>query len=218
MSALMEATPVKQRRAIVGQQAAVLSEIYEEQANLTVWHRELPEELKSEVADFLASKARFKLAMSVSPGDVLKNMQEALGDEVPALCEDITYLATMYCDLFALKRVGLRLTVLSRAMCPKFHVDRVPCRLITTYQGPATEWLRNDAVDRSRLLMINKEDLLNQSGLYNGLTDINQINCGDVALLKGERWEGNEDAGLIHRSPAVKNGEHRLLLTFDFAD
>ncbi|WP_428354217.1 DUF1826 domain-containing protein [Methyloprofundus sp.] len=36
------------------------------------------------------------------------------------------------------------------------------------------------------------------------------------ALLKGERWEGNENAGLVHRSPAINEGERRLLLTLDF--
>jgi hypothetical protein len=38
-----------------------------------------------------------------------------------------------------------------------------------------------------------------------------------VALLKGESWENNEGAGLVHRSPAVKSGQQRLLLTLDFA-
>jgi len=39
----------------------------------------------------------------------------------------------------------------------------------------------------------------------------------DVALLKGELWEGNEKAGLVHRSPAVPADHRRLLLTLDFS-
>ena len=53
--------------------------------------------------------------------------------------------------LFELKSVGLRLTALGHAMCPRFHVDRVPCRLATTYFGSATEWLPHDRVNRSKL-------------------------------------------------------------------
>ena len=45
---------------------------------------------------------------------------------------------------------------------------------------------------------------------------INKMTVGDVALLKGELWEGNEHAGLVHRSPLVPEGEKRLLLTLDF--
>ena len=35
--------------------------------------------------------------------------------------------------------------------------------------------------------------------------------------LKGELWEGNETAGLVHRSPALAKDERRLLLTLDFS-
>ncbi|GAL13442.1 hypothetical protein JCM19233_4444 [Vibrio astriarenae] len=37
-------------------------------------------------------------------------------------------------------------------------------------------------------------------------------------LLKGESWYNNENMGLVHRSPAVPDGECRLLLTMDFSD
>jgi len=36
---------------------------------------------------------------------------------------------------------GTRITTLDRAMCPRFHVDRVPVRLIVTWGGPGTQWL-----------------------------------------------------------------------------
>jgi hypothetical protein len=42
--------------------------------------------------------------------------------------------------------------------------------------------------------------------------------AGDVALLKGERWEGNEHRAIIHRSPPVSEGERRLLLTLDWLE
>mgnify|MGYP000570713948 CR=1 FL=1 len=45
---------------------------------------------------------------------------------------------------------------------------------------------------------------------------IQQISAGQVALLKGEKWQGNEGAGLIHRSPALAAGERRLILTLDW--
>lgn len=42
--------------------------------------------------------------------------------------------------------------------------------------------------------------------------------CGDVAIMKGDSWDGNAGAGLVHRSPDVPYGEQRLLLTLDVAD
>ena len=86
---------------------------------------------------------------------------------------------------------------------------------MTTYLGPGSEWLHHDAVDRSKLGLGSrgKSDL--ESGLIRTPQDIQQLNRGDVALLKGELWEGNEDAGLVHRSPGVAKGDLRLLVTLD---
>jgi len=42
------------------------------------------------------------------------------------------------------------------------------------------------------------------------------LSTGDVALLKGESWLGNEGGGLVHRSPGLSNKKKRLLLTLDF--
>ncbi|MEL6547750.1 MAG: DUF1826 domain-containing protein, partial [Myxococcota bacterium] len=39
---------------------------------------------------------------------------------------------------------------------------------------------------------------------------------GDVVLLKGETWPGNDGSGAVHRSPPIEEqGARRLLLKFD---
>jgi len=101
-------------------------------------------------------------------------------------------------------------------MCPKFHVDRIPCRLATTYQGVATDWLPHEQVDRSKLGHGSDGKADDESGLFNSVADIQHLQCGDVALLKGDLWEGNEGAGLVHRSPDITDNACRLLLTIDF--
>ena len=54
------------------------------------------------------------------------------------------------------------------------------------------------------------------SGLFQSETDIENLQSGQVALLKGERWDGNEGAGLVHRSPRLNKDERLLLLSLDF--
>lgn len=78
-------------------------------------------------------------------------------------------------------------------------------RLLTTYAGSGSQWLEEGVIDRSRLQ-------LDQPAVDN----IRQLAAGDVALLKGEKWIGNEGAGLIHRSPLTAPGERRLLLSLDW--
>lgn len=119
---------------------------------------------------------------------------------------DVSWLVSAFACLLGAKRIGVRLRLLDKAMCPRFHVDHVPVRLITTYAGVGSQWLREGVMDRRQLSQPDAEP----TGC------IEQIHCGEVALLKGTKWHGNEGYGLIHRSPALKADERRLILTLDW--
>lgn len=209
----------KTRYASHGKGPAIFTDIYHEETNIIIWQRELSETLKESVDNFLTANPTFQLAMTVTPQSVRSSVYESVGATCQTeLVESIAELVDMFCCLFELKRAGLRLTALDRAMCPKFHVDKVPCRLVTTFQGVATEWLPHQQVNRDKLGAGSHGLPDNESGLYSDQNDIQQLSCGDVALLKGEIWPGNENAGLVHRSPALPAGKNRLLLTLDFSD
>lgn len=211
---------IQTRQSIVGQQPDVLTNIYREDTNITIWQRPIALQLKQAAKHLLALKPDIKSAMVVSPKSTQESLNEVFGadDQCQILTEDISSLVDMFCCLFDLKEVGLRLTALDHAMCPKFHVDRVPCRLVTTYYGIATQWLDHDKVDRSKLGAGSKGKSDEESGLFESTKDVHQLKAGDVALLKGEAWKGNENAGLVHRSPAVSSNEARLLCTLDFVN
>ena len=195
-----------------------LSDIYRSDTNIAVWQRQLPGPVQQEVAALLAGSAPCEVSLTTSPERVRAALGIALpGAQIDALVDDIAELVEMYTCLFEWDRVGLRLTALTRAMCPRFHVDNVPCRMVTTYQGQATQWLKHQVVNRERLGRGSEGKPDDVSGLYASAAAIEQLAAGDVALLKGERWLGNEGAGLVHRSPALEDGERRLLLTLDMA-
>lgn len=196
----------------------VLTDIYKEQCNIAVWQRHQPKAFTQAIC------ADIKL----SP---LKNTNiqvriDNIGDDIAEIASDreygeqlrayISQTVEMFCVLFDCKKVGLRLSTLNKAMCPRFHVDRVPCRLITTFAGAGTEWIAHENVNRSKLGHGSGGKKDNASGLYSHASVIQQLQCGDVALLKGETWDGNEGAGLVHRSPAIDADAPRLLLTIDF--
>ena len=196
--------------------------IYDQNTNIVIWQRDLEQALTNAVNTLISTNAIKPLELAVSPDDAFDKLVTALKpndnnrDETDALCKDITLLVEMFCCLFDLKRAGLRLKILDKPMCPRFHVDKIPCRLVTTYQGIATQWLNHSDVDRSKLGTGNLGKPDEESGLFKSLNNINQLNQGDVALLKGEYWDENEGAGLVHRSPPVAENEQRLLLTLDF--
>ena len=211
-----------QRKAAIDNDANVLPQIYNEDTNIVVWQRDLEQVLTNAVKALISTNAIKPLELAVSPDDAFYKLITALKpndnnrDETDALCKDIALLVEMFCCLFDLKHAGLRLKILDKPMCPRFHVDKIPCRLVTTYQGVATQWLNHSDVERSKLGTGNLGKPDEESGLFKSLININQLQQGDVALLKGEYWDENEGAGLVHRSPPVAANEQRLLLTLDF--
>lgn len=195
----------------------ILTNIYKPEHNISIWERKLPTEMTQGINEMLKDREPLALVQSVTPHDAAKWIRSKLAgyDCADALSEDIALIVDMFCCLFDLQEAGLRLTTLDRPMCPKFHVDHVPCRLVSTYVGSATQWLGSDGIDRSKLGAGSAGQPDHLSGLFQNDLAINQMAPGDVALLKGSGWEGNENLGLVHRSPELILNEQRLLLTLD---
>jgi hypothetical protein len=208
------------RTSLESNQLEVLTEFYDQQFNLVTWQRSLSEQLSDAATQVLSDRPDVQLSLVVTPEKTAASLADVLdaSEHSPALYDDVAHLVDMFCCLFDQREVGLRLTGLTRAMCPRFHVDRVPCRLVTTYHGIGTEWLPDIAADRSKLGTGNQGKPDHTSGLFRRVNAVRQLQPGDVALLKGELWEGNEGAGIIHRSPKVPDSGSRLLLTLDIID
>lgn len=210
-----------QRRSYIGNESHELSEIYNDEINISIWQRKIDDHLLKVASEIIEADPRLQISKLIKPEEVEETLfsKLGLGDDILYFSEDIKELVNMFCYLFNLKRVGFRLSVLDRAMCPRFHVDMVPCRLITTYQGIATEWIEHCQVNRSKLGAASHGKTDDESGVYSKNSDIQKLKVGHVALLKGEGWNNNSGGGLVHRSPDVKNDkDKRLLLTLDFGD
>lgn len=218
MTALAESFAITDQDCFsISDDPTVLTDIYRDGINIAVWQRQFDAATQDEITQFLTEHPSLSKSLNLSPENSYESLDFALDGKAPkALVENMAELVDMFCCLFELDHVGLRLATLSGAMCPRFHVDHVPCRLVTTYQGIATQWLANDTIDRSKLGRGSNGLPDEQSGLFQNTSDIEQLTSGDVALLKGTRWEGNEETGLVHRSPNPTNNEPRLLLTLDF--
>lgn len=202
-------------RQVQGDTPKALTGILDDGVNLALWQRQLP----AHIADFgrLLLSLNEPLAESLSlemPNDDAEPNLHGLASGFSDLegyegfITDVSWLVSAFTCLLGARRIGLRLRVLDKAMCPRFHVDHVPVRLITTYAGIGSQWLKEGVMDRRQL---GKPEAEPQDDSL-----IQQITSGEVALLKGEKWHGNEGFGLIHRSPQPAPGERRLILTVDW--
>ncbi|WP_332846196.1 DUF1826 domain-containing protein [Pseudomonas lactucae] len=196
-----------------GDTPLALSEILEDGVNLALWQRQLP----LHIAEFgallvaLDEPLADSMVIELNSEDAEPNLRGLASscrdlEGYEGFIADVAWLVSAFACLLGAKRIGVRLRLLDKAMCPRFHVDHVPVRLITTYAGVGSQWLREGVMDRRKLSQPDAEPL----------ERIEKIQCGEVALLKGTKWHGNEAHGLIHRSPALKADERRLILTLDW--
>ena len=197
-----------------------ISEIYKEDVNISIWKRKLNESLILSSEYVIKKNPKLEFSEVIQPKDVKELLKSLVGTDshMLPLFDDVSYLAFMFCELFDQKKLWLRLDGIDHPMCPRFHTDKIKCRLVTTYVGPATQWLPQDSVDRSKLGYGNDGKPDDESGLFSSVDDIKQLETGHVALLKGESWQGNEGAGIVHRSPHSDSNYRRLYLTIDFVE
>lgn len=209
--------PVIQLRPVIrqtrGETPLALADILDNGVNLALWQRQLPLHI-AEFGALLVSLNEPLAESLVVELDSEEAEPNLLGlaagcrdlEGYDGFIADVAWLVSAFACLLGAKRIGVRLRLLDKAMCPRFHVDHVPVRLITTYAGIGSQWLREGVMDRRQLSQADAEPS----------ERIEQIHCGEVALLKGEKWRGNEGYGLIHRSPALATNERRLILTLDW--
>ena len=203
-----------QPRQLLGDSPAILGETLNDGVNLSVWQRQQGLGELDNMQRQLALGEPLAESLTLEPsgdGELQLSTLAAAHRDVAGhagFVADVVWLVRAFACLVDARRIGLRLRLLDKPMCPRFHVDHVPLRLITTYAGAGSEWLREDGMPRRRLGDPAAEP-----------TDpaaIEQLGAGDVALFKGEKWLGNEGAGIIHRSPQATSTERRLILTLDW--
>lgn len=199
--------------AAIGHQPFELTRIFEPEIQVAQWRR--PEDtLITQWLDEHANRLGGGLRQVLAPGQPpdLACLPAGLGRD--ALGADLQLLAEVLADLLDAPKVGLRLEILLRAMCPRFHVDRVGVRLLCTYRGPGTEWVEEASVDRRHLSTPVSGLPGGQPGLLRPGYRIETIPAFTVALLKGTLWQGNSGRGILHRSPAATQPP-RVLVAMD---
>ena len=198
--------------AITGDQAECLTEIFRHQVNLAIWNRSLRPEVAAFAAQLTAQAGQLERFVTLSEADnaamVLPTWALKM-DGAEAWLTDANEILAMYRCLFEPDAVGLRLHVLRGTMCPRFHTDRVPVRLLCTYQGIGTEWLHETQVTRPQSDGPLPDQAVEPS-------HVSRLTTGAIGLFKGEAWEGNEGCGIVHRSPAPDDDQPRLVMALDW--
>lgn len=194
-------------------EVAGLSAIFEDGVSVVALSRRLDPVLLGEVQVALAQPS-FRILMSVAPGagpGALMAHMPAL----PRLAEEAHFWTEVLAELTGCEVVGVRLARLEAAMCPRFHVDRVTVRVVSTFAGDGTEYLAEEDVDRRWLGHAARGLSDEASGLMRPGARVRRAEAPDVVLLKGEAWPKNVGRGAVHRSPPASAASPRLVMTLD---
>ena len=216
-----ETTTAAHSHSVIDSDPLCWSRIYDAAINLAVWTRTPSAEVMAFSAALMRDAPTLSCSLPMSADTALDVAFPMAVRQLPNYCAwraDVNEWVDAFRCLFDAERVGLRVRVLDAAMCPRFHVDHIPVRMITTYGEHGMEWLPNDAVDRRQLGVREKTLSDAEAGLYANAADIRRVPPYAGALAKGELWQGNAGCGVVHRSPALHNGQQRVLLTLDLID
>lgn len=146
----------------------------------------------------------------LDPSELLQPVSNPLARRF--LAQDIVVFARDFGAALGRRHLHVQLAVLAHDGCRKFHTDNVTVRLLCTYAGPGTQWVRNEDAVRDNLGRTDVDlDTANRSVLR--VADaVRQCNTGDVLLLKGEAFAGNHGFGVVHRSPPIAERSLRRLV------
>lgn len=200
------AVPRKSARdVLIGRDADILADIHAPGIAATIWQR-IPDPAFQTWIDSLPGdqlpELRTTVPVHLAETAVLAAFATAgtpPGAEQDTLASDVGALALIYCRIMKTQHVRIRLDVSGDVMCPKFHLDTVPARLLCTYRGNGTQYVPK----------VHQEDPRR----------IRNLRTGAVGLFRGEKWASEERCDLLHRSPVVTpEAGSRLLLAIDAAD
>ncbi len=196
-------------RHLLDGQAGDFAAIYDEDVELVSVGR--PASLEALAERLFASRQVVQAQWEQAVGDAeapLAALSKSIdADWLGALSEEVALAGDLLGELLGCERIGIRVTTLRGPMCPRFHADQVPCRMLITAHGPGTDWIASDDVNRALLADHATDAPPIQAG-----RDIKRLPTGNWSLLKGGAWN-DRFGGVVHRSP--HGAGERLLLSLD---
>ena len=184
---------------------AGLDSINAPDTELVIWKRSLASDLQDWI-DRTDAASLPHVRLLIKPEEIRPALEPLLddcglraGDMRDLLVADMTDLVIAFADITISDYVDVRLERVSHDACWKFHRDSVDTRLVTTYRGPTTEWVRH----------AHAQQAINRQREFRG--PLERLGDGDVAIFKGNRTGPNK--GIVHRSPPIAGtGLTRLVL------
>lgn len=211
-------TPELSTPGAASAQVAANERLARSEVNLVSWQRDLPPGLDAQLVEWARRfPAQFDEIVHTASYDLSAATRGLAGPARAWLTMDIAILIARLAQLADASRLRVSFGAVRTDQCRKFHVDRVRYRLVTTYVGPGTEWVPDEAVRREVLdhppdcpCDANQEIVRESSA-------IRRARPGEVVVMKGALHPNRR--GAVHRSPPIEGtGQVRVVLVATTVD
>lgn len=191
----------------ISDEILVLEKILQKDINLVSFNRNLTEKILN-YTKFLVEQEKFEINTNEKNFQLeFQKLPQFNGKK--EFLEDLNQTIDEFQNISKSKKLKIQLAIIDKVQCPKFHVDFVSLRLITTYFGEGTIYLENNNSNRKEL------GLGDNSKVPICQKEIKQLKTCSISILKGEAFPHNLGKGIIHKSPEIKNFEKRLFFKIE---
>jgi hypothetical protein len=193
-------------RHLVGREPRVLEQIRDGSLSVVIWERRLPRGLRDALRSWAAAQEPPRFEGLVTDGAWVDVALQGFASS-PArtfLAQDLQSLVQRFRLLTGIGSVKISFGAVTGDQCRKFHADYQRLRLITTYLGPGTEWLPEQAVRRDALVEPPACPATANQLIVRDPRQVRRAHAGDVLLLRGHDGVTGAALGAVHRSPAIE--------------
>jgi hypothetical protein len=201
------------KNAEIGFDDDILFKIHQPSINIAIQQRNISY-LENDISQLMQkSKANFNQSGKINQLEIaLIEYFESIGIKSESiLLNDIIKILRKFKRITEYNEFKLLLSVVNTDMCRRFHTDMNHLRLLCTYSGPGTLWIPDESVNRNAIQFFKDND-----EIIKKIETIQQVNTGDICILKGALYPFPNTYAIVHRSPSVEeSGSKRLLLRID---
>ncbi len=194
-----------------------LREILQTNVSIAIWKRPVIPDIQQWIRQFIASDFQ-KSTFNTSIRNFKQDFEQALGDYqalhpvgFEMLSEDVGGLLAQFSAITQKTNFRIFWAIVDNGMCRRFHTDVNVLRLLCTYEGPGTQWVKPENINHDLSHSKGNEMIINPD-------EIQQARPFDVVILKGALHE-HKTTLVLHRSPPLEQaGEKRVLFRIDLAE
>lgn len=187
----------------------VLREIAWQDVNIAIYERDI-NSLSEEIAILLPMNISVRSSGSIP--EIMMKFRAVMSEyKCQAMAQDVEFLLHQFKKASGADSFRLLFETAASDMCRRFHSDMNDLRMLSTYSGPGTLWLKDDNVNREALRSVD-----GTMEIVKKKEEIQQVKTGAAVILKGALYPKDETKAIVHKSPEIESdGGRRLMLRLD---